>query len=61
MFAVKEGSSDHVHIDWNDHSITWVLPIGDWEGGNMIFPQLGNLEIPLRSGELKICWDTIGP
>ncbi|KAF8667673.1 hypothetical protein AX14_006321 [Amanita brunnescens Koide BX004] len=49
--AVKEGSSEHVHIDRNDQGITWVLPIGEWEGGNMVFPQLG-LEVPLRAGEL---------
>ncbi|KIL57144.1 hypothetical protein M378DRAFT_88260 [Amanita muscaria Koide BX008] len=49
--AVKEGNSERIHIDSNDQGITWVLPIGEWEGGNLVFPQLG-LEVPLRSGEL---------
>jgi hypothetical protein len=49
--AVKEGSSEHVHIDRNDQGITWVLPIGEWEGGHMVIPQLG-LKLPVRPGEL---------
>ncbi|KAF8330978.1 hypothetical protein F5887DRAFT_922898 [Amanita rubescens] len=49
--AVKEGSSDHIHIDKNDQGITWVLPIGEWEGGNMVIPQLG-LEIPNNNNEI---------
>ena len=36
--AVKEGSSERVHIDRNDQGITWVLPLGEWEGGNMVIP-----------------------
>lgn len=51
MVAVKEGSSERTHVDCNDQGITWVLPIGDWEGGDMVFPQL-KLQVPLRSGEL---------
>ena len=53
--AVKEGSSDEVHVDWNDQGITWVLPIGDWEGGNMVIPRL-RMELPVRSGELLGFW-----
>ena len=49
--AVKEGSSERIHVDYNDQGITWVLPIGEWEGGEMVFPQL-KLKVPLRSGEL---------
>lgn len=49
--AVKEGSSSRVHIDWNDQGITWVLPIGDWTGGLLEFPQLG-LKLAICPGEL---------
>jgi hypothetical protein len=49
--AVAEGSSELVHIDRNDHGITWVLPLGDFEGGNIVTPQ-EEANIPLRPGEL---------
>ena len=38
--AVKEGSSEWIHVNYNDQGITWVLPISKWEGGEMVFPQL---------------------
>jgi hypothetical protein len=51
--AVKEGQSqsERVHTDPQDQGITWVLPIGDWEGGSLIFPQLKK-KVSLRPGEL---------
>jgi hypothetical protein len=49
--AVKEGSSSEIHIDRNNQGITWVLPIGDWEGRNMVIKHLGK-EVPIRPGEL---------
>ncbi len=51
--AVKEGSSERVHIDFNDcrRCITWVVPLGDWEGGEFCAPQFG-LKIPIRAGQV---------
>jgi hypothetical protein len=51
--AVKEGSSEVVHLDFNDdpNGITWIIPLGDWEGGEFCVPQL-NMKIPIRSGQM---------
>jgi hypothetical protein len=51
--AIKEGSSEIIHIDVNDfkHSITWVILVGDWDGGEFCAPQLG-IKIPIRPGQL---------
>jgi hypothetical protein len=51
--AVKEGSSDVLHIDWNDdpNSITWTIPLGDWEGAELYCPQL-KCRIPIKSGQI---------
>lgn len=50
--AVKEGSSEYFHIDFNDYKdgITWVVPLGDWEGGELCLPQLG-IKIPICAGQ----------
>jgi predicted 2-oxoglutarate/Fe(II)-dependent dioxygenase YbiX len=42
-FAIKEGTSEIYHVDWNDDldSITWLIPLGDWEGGELVLPQKG--------------------
>ena len=37
--AVTNGVSDVVHTDRNDAGITWVFPIGKWEGGDMCLNQ----------------------
>lgn len=41
--AAKEGSSEKAHLDFTDHvnGISFVLPLGDWEGGHFCAPQLG--------------------
>lgn len=49
--AVVEGSSDRIHIDANDHGVTWILPLGDWTGATLVIPQL-KLELELHSGQL---------
>lgn len=51
--AVKEGSSEIVHIDWSDdvNTITWVWAVGDWTGAAFRAPQLG-IEIDIRPGQL---------
>jgi hypothetical protein len=53
MLAFKEGSSEREHVDFNDSekTITWVLAIGDWKGGEFCLPQLGK-KIPMQSGQL---------
>ena len=49
--AMVEGCSERVHVDANDQGITWVLPLGNWEGANFMIPQL-DLEILVKSGQL---------
>ena len=49
--AVLEGSSEKVHIDANDHGITWILPLGDWTGGTLVIPQL-KINIDVYPGQL---------
>lgn len=49
--AVMEGSSDRVHINANDHGVTWILPFGDWTGGRLVIPQL-KMEVDVHPGEL---------
>jgi hypothetical protein len=33
------------------HGITWVVPLGDWTGGEFCAPQLG-VKIPMRPGQI---------
>ena len=42
-----------IHIDWNDDpsNITWVVPLGDWEGGDFCSPQLG-VKIPIQRSQI---------
>jgi hypothetical protein len=51
--AVKEGISDIIHLDLNDdpYSLTWVIPLGDWTGGELYCPQLG-CKIPIIPGQV---------
>jgi predicted 2-oxoglutarate/Fe(II)-dependent dioxygenase YbiX len=54
-FAIKEGTSEIFHVDWNDDldSITWLIPLGDWEGGELVLPQKGiERRIPIRPGDV---------
>lgn len=45
---MKEGSSDRLHIDFNDdiNTLSWVIALGDFEGGEFCSPQLG-CKIPM--------------
>ncbi|KAJ7817680.1 hypothetical protein B0H14DRAFT_2373847, partial [Mycena olivaceomarginata] len=49
--AVKEGSSEVLHVDWNDnlHTYAIIFAIGDYTGGEFCVPQIGH-HIPLRPG-----------
>ena len=51
--AVKEGSSEIVHIDWNDgiKTMTWIFAVGDWEGAEFVAPQLG-VKVPIVAGHM---------
>ena len=60
---MKEGSSELVHLDWNDHpdSVTWVIPIwdSDWVGGDLWVPQIDAL-MPLKNGDAAaLCTRTL--
>lgn len=53
VVAVKEGSSERIHLDFNDdeHGVSWVVPFGDqWEGGAFCAPQLEK-KIPVGPGQ----------
>lgn len=51
--AVKDGSSEVGHIDANDekYTVTWIIPLGTWEGGDLCFPTLG-IRVPLSPGQI---------
>lgn len=51
--AVKSGSSERIHVDCNDQKLTWtwIIVVGDWEGGEFCIPQL-SVKIPLHSGQV---------
>jgi hypothetical protein len=51
--AVKEGSSERFHVDWNDnlHKYAIVFCAGDYVGGEFCVPQLG-VRVPLRPGSV---------
>ncbi|KAK6992716.1 hypothetical protein R3P38DRAFT_2739149 [Favolaschia claudopus] len=51
--AVKAGSSEVVHVDWNDnlHKFALIFCVGSFEGGEVCLPQLGR-RIPLPPGSV---------
>lgn len=51
--AIKEGSSEMPHLDFNDHphSMTWVVPLGRFGGGHFVSPQLRRT-IPVAAGQV---------
>ncbi len=51
--AMKEGSSEKVHLDFSDDYayLSWVIAVGDWEGADFCAPQLG-IRFPVCSGQM---------
>ena len=51
--AVKEGSSEIVHIDFNDDckNVAFVVPFGDFKGADLCVPQL-NTRVPVSPGQV---------
>ncbi|KAJ7163193.1 hypothetical protein C8R46DRAFT_818286, partial [Mycena filopes] len=51
--AIKEGSSERIHIDWNDclQKYALIFCAGDYTGGDFCIPQL-KIRIPLRPGSV---------
>lgn len=51
--AVKEGSSEVVHIDFNDDckNVAFVVPFGDFTGADLCIPQL-NTRVPILPGQM---------
>ncbi|VDC03550.1 unnamed protein product [Peniophora sp. CBMAI 1063] len=49
--AIKDGSSDLLHIDMHDGLMAFIIALGDWlEEGYLVIPQLGvKFRIPPRS------------
>ncbi|KAK7461467.1 hypothetical protein VKT23_008644 [Stygiomarasmius scandens] len=50
--AIKEGSSEVFHLNWQDdpNSLAWIAPLGKgWVGGDFCLPQL-NMWIPIHPG-----------
>lgn len=48
--AVTNGVSDVLHADREDAGLTWVIPLGEYEGGDLCIPQYG-MRIPLKPGD----------
>ena len=51
--AVKEGSSELIHLNFNDdlNGITWIVPLDNWKGGKLCVSQLG-MKIPICPGQM---------
>ncbi|KAH6871922.1 hypothetical protein BKA70DRAFT_1241333 [Coprinopsis sp. MPI-PUGE-AT-0042] len=62
--AVKEGSSERLHLDFRDdhRTLSWLVPMGSYTGGDFIVPQLG-YRVPVRPGQAwlapLVCWPTV--
>ncbi|KAG2088893.1 hypothetical protein BD769DRAFT_1372318, partial [Suillus cothurnatus] len=53
--AIKEGISEIVHVNWNDdiNSIIWLISLGDWEEGFIVFTQNSiKCHIPIYAGDM---------
>ena len=50
---MKEGSSEKMHVDFHDHphSLTWLVPFGEWTGGDFEAPQIGE-RVPVGPGQV---------
>jgi hypothetical protein len=51
MCAVNFNTICGYHIDQNDDGFCWIVPLGEWEGGDLIFPQL-KVRIKLKPGNI---------
>jgi len=53
MCAVNFNTICGYHIDRDDdkYGFCWLVPLGDWEGGDVIFPQL-NIRVKLKPGNI---------
>ncbi|KAF8214519.1 hypothetical protein K438DRAFT_1446246, partial [Mycena galopus ATCC 62051] len=51
--AIKEGSSEEDHIDWNDPLFKYaiVFTVGEYTGADFVLPQLGR-RIPFPPGSI---------
>jgi hypothetical protein len=48
--AVTNGVSNVLHRDPGDGGLTWVIPIGDWDGADLCIPQAG-IRVAMRPGD----------
>jgi hypothetical protein len=48
--AVTNGVGDIAHMDRNDTGVTWLLPLGEFEGADTCFTQF-SIWIPLKEGD----------
>ena len=51
MLAINYNCATEFHIDLNDNGLCTVVPVGDWEGGNLIIPHL-EIKIKLVKGQV---------
>jgi hypothetical protein len=51
--ALSKGHSNNIHLDNTDHkkSYAFIMPLGDFTGGDTLLPTLG-LSIPVKPGQL---------
>jgi predicted 2-oxoglutarate/Fe(II)-dependent dioxygenase YbiX len=51
MLAVNYNITTKFHIDLSDEGMCVIVPVGEWEGGELIIPQLG-IKINLVKGQV---------
>ena len=55
MCAINFNTISGYHIDRDDdkYGFCWLVPLGEWEGGDLIFPQI-NVRIKLKPGNILL-------
>lgn len=49
--SVTYGASNILHADKNDGGLTWVVPLGEWEGADLCIPQ-EQRKVEVRPGDI---------
>jgi hypothetical protein len=51
--AVTNGVSNILHADKNNGGLTWVIPLGDWEGADLCILQEG-VQVAIKPGDAVV-------
>ena len=58
MLALNYNVTTNLHFDPNDNGLSTIVPVGDWEGGYLIIPQL-DIIIKLVKGQVVMLRSSI--